>query len=259
MLSRALTTRLSTTDLISWALTRATMRLRRRSADSKTICLPRQFCKCWVMSSTHWISSPRSVGSRWRSPVRLKASSRSVMFLQRNASSWIIFRYLRKTSCSSLVGRRRMAAAVAEPGFQGFAAKGDAGQRVVDLVGHAGGQEADAGQPFRAHQLPAALVDLPGQVAVHVVQPAGHVVEGRGQVLHFVAAVDVDAMIEIAPGHPADARFQIADGIARPRHRRSASDRPSSSTATMQVRDDKAHGELVIRCTYADAVAECPC
>ena len=51
--------------------------------------------------------------------------------------------------------------------FQRLAAKGDAGQRVVDLVGHAGRQEADAGQALGAHQLPAAFVDLLGQVAVH--------------------------------------------------------------------------------------------
>ena len=83
---------------------------------------------------------------------------------------------------------------------------------IVDLVGHAGRQEADAGQPFGAHQLPAAFVDLPGQVAVHVAQPAGHVVEGGRQVLHLVAAMDLDAVLEIAPGHPADARFKSRIG-----------------------------------------------
>ena len=44
MLSRALTTRLSTTDLISWALTQAVQAV--PVAARKTICLPLQFCRC---------------------------------------------------------------------------------------------------------------------------------------------------------------------------------------------------------------------
>ena len=91
-----------------------------------------------------------------------------VISLQRNASCWIIFRYfgidVRLVRVAGQV--------VGQAGLQGLGAEGDARQRVVDLVGDAGGQEADAGQPLGADQLPAAFVDLVGEVAVHLVQPA---------------------------------------------------------------------------------------
>ena len=109
-----------------------------------------------------------------------------------------------------------MAEQIVQPGFQRLAAKGDAGQRIVDLVGHAGRQEADAGQPFGANQLPAALVDLTGQVAVQILQTLHHVVEGGAEFFHLVAAVHLDAVIEIAPGDADDAAFQIADGVKNP-------------------------------------------
>ncbi len=100
--------------------------------------------------------------------------------------------------------------------FQGLAAKGNAGQGVVDLVGHAGGQETHSGQPFRAHQLAAALVNLPGQVAVHLAQPAGHIVEGIGQVLDLVSGFDVNRVVEIAMGHPPHSFLQIPDRVEHP-------------------------------------------
>ena len=80
------------------------------------------------------------------------------------------------------------------------AAEGDRRQRVVDFVGDAGGQEADADHPFGADQLPAALVDLLRQVAIDVVQPGGHVVERVGQFLQFVLRIQLDRVREIAAG-----------------------------------------------------------
>src|SRR5262249_34088693 len=148
--------------------------------------------------------SPRSAGSRRRSPGRLNSSSRSVIFLQRKASSWIMRKYLVMTSssergarnaergtffCSALHAPRSALRVPGEACLQRLGAEVDAGQRVVDLMGDTGGQEANAGQTLRAHQLPAALVDLMRQVAVQGAQPAGHVVEGTRQVLDLVAAV----------------------------------------------------------------------
>src|SRR5207302_7770998 len=65
---------------------------------------------------------------------------------------------------------RPLAEQVVEAAFEGLAAKGDAGERVVDLVGDAGGEEADAGEALGADQLPAALVDLLGEAGVHFAQ-----------------------------------------------------------------------------------------
>ena len=106
--------------------------------------------------------------------------------------------------------------AILQTVFQGLTAKGDAGKGVVDFVGDARRQETDAGQPFRADKLPAALVDLQGQAAVHFLEPAGHVVERLGKLFHFVAAVDLDAVLELALGDTLGARLQIANRIEDP-------------------------------------------
>ena len=47
-----------------------------------------------------------------------------------------------------------------EPMVERFGAKGDRRQRIVDLVRHAGGQKADAGQSLRPHELPASFLHL---------------------------------------------------------------------------------------------------
>ena len=83
----------------------------------------------------------------------------------------------------------------AQASFQGLGAKGDACQRIVDLMGDAGGQETDAGQTFRPHQLPAAIIHLLGQIAIHVAQAAAHVVERLGQILNQAAQDIYPAMI----------------------------------------------------------------
>ena len=83
-------------------------------------------------------------------------------------------------------------------------------------MGHSGSQEAHTGQALGADQLPAAFVHLMGQIAVHVMEPLGHVVEGGGQVLHLVVAVDLDAMLEVALGDPAGPALQIPDRVEEP-------------------------------------------
>ena len=62
----------------------------------------------------------------------------------------------------------------------------DERQRIVDFVGHAGGQVANSGKPFGADELLATLVDLPRKLAVSRMQTGGHVVEGGGQFLQFI-------------------------------------------------------------------------
>ena len=85
-----------------------------------------------------------------------------------------------------------------QPPFQGFRAEEDARQWIVDLVGDAGGEEADRDHPLAADELPASLVDLPGQVGVDRRQPRGHGVELVGQFLQFVAGTEADGMLEVA-------------------------------------------------------------
>src|SRR5262249_29958486 len=135
---------------------------------------------------------------------------------------------------------------------QGLATEGDAGQRVVDLVGHTGGQKANAGQALGADQLTAALVDLSGQVAVHLPEPAGHVVEGGRQVFHLVAAVDLDAIVKIALSHPAGALLQVADRVEDP-----AVEKPQQAghrqDADHQRGQDRVQAELVIAAGPVDS------
>ena len=89
-----------------------------------------------------------------------------------------------------------------------FAAKRDAGQGIVDLVSDPGGQETDAGQAFGPDQLPAAFVDLLGQIAIHFAQPRRHGIEGVGQVLDLVAGMDLDLVFEIPLGSSPHAQLR---------------------------------------------------
>ena len=131
--------------------------------------LPRQFGRWRAISSTPWISPARSVGSRL--PLAGAAEVEQLLG-DVLAAERLLLDHLQVARQHLGVGRarRRPCAAmrqhVLQPAFQGLGAEGDAGQRVVDLVGHAGGQEADRHQPLAADELPAALVDLPGQVGV---------------------------------------------------------------------------------------------
>ena len=79
-----------------------------------------------------------------------------------------------------------------------------------------GGEEADAGQPLGADELPAPLLDLPLEVGVGDAEPGGHVVERLGQVLHLVAGLEVDLVVERAPGHPADPALEEPDRVEHP-------------------------------------------
>src|SRR5262249_20771837 len=74
----------------------------------------------------------------------------------------------------------RIGKQILQTALEPLAAKRDAGERIVDFVGDAGGEEADAGQPLRAHELPAALGDFVRQLAVHLAQAARHAVERLG-------------------------------------------------------------------------------
>ena len=97
-----------------------------------------------------------------------------------------------------------------------FAAKSDAGQRVVDFVGHAGCQEADAGETFGAHQLSTAFVHLMGEIAIHIPQAIAHIVEGLRQFLHLVAAVHRHPMLEVATGEAFGSLVEIANRMNHP-------------------------------------------
>src|SRR5262249_9203691 len=79
---------------------------------------------------------------------------------------------------SPLGGGPKLLLHLGQASFQGFGAEGNGRQRIVDLVSHASGKEADTGEALGADQLAAAFVDLLGHVAVEVAQAAGHVVEG---------------------------------------------------------------------------------
>ena len=124
------------------------------------------------------------------SPSREKSSSFSVISLQRKASFWIVAGSCATTShvgCVSCgVASARRASTSCKPPFERLGAQGDRGQRVVDLVGHAGGQKADAGQLLAADDLLGPLADLAIEVVANFLEAGGHVVHRLGQLRHLV-------------------------------------------------------------------------
>ena len=83
-------------------------------------------------------------------------------------------------------------------------------------MGDTGGKVTNTGQPFAAHQLPAAVGNLPVEVAVKGLQPLHHGIESHGEVLHFVAAFNFEPVVEISSRNAPDAFLQVANWIENP-------------------------------------------
>ena len=92
----------------------------------------------------------------------------------------------------------------------------DAGQRVVQFMGDAGGEQADRGQLFAAHRLGLRAAQLLGpffhlllervppfpQLRLGIAQSAGHGIERGRQLAEFVVAAHRDRLLEIAADEP---------------------------------------------------------
>ncbi len=102
-----------------------------------------------------------------------------------------------------------------QPAFERFGAHRDRRQRIVDFVGHAGRQKADAGQLLAAHDLLGAHLHLAVEVVANGLKAGGHVVQRAGQLGHFVVAVELNAIAEIARRHDSRALHQHPQ---RPEH-----------------------------------------
>ena len=88
-----------------------------------------------------------------------------------------------------------------QPMIEGFRTEGDRGQGVVDLMRNPGSQKTDSRQPLRPHELPAPFVNLPLEVGVGHADLGRHVVESFGKILHLVAGLEVDLVVERAASH----------------------------------------------------------
>src|SRR5688500_17585237 len=64
--------------------------------------------------------------------------------------------------------------------FQRFAAQSYRGQRIVDLMGNAGGEKADASELLAADHLIRPLLDLPVEIVANLTEPVSHRVHGFG-------------------------------------------------------------------------------
>ncbi len=95
-------------------------------------------------------------------------------------------------------------------------AQGDRSQRIVDFVGHAGGQKAHAGQLLAAHHLLGAFLHLAVEVLAHCLEPGGHVVHGVGQLGHFVVRVERNAVAKFAGRHAPRSLHQHAQRVEYP-------------------------------------------
>ena len=126
-------------------------------------------------------------------------------------------------------------------------AEGDRGQRVVDLVRDPGGQEPDARQPLGPDELAAPLLDLPLEVGVGQADLGRHVVERLGQVLHLVAGLQVDLVVERPRATWRTPRWRSRSGERTQRWNRTISPQSMPRTMTAEVQ------------TITRLVWYCPC
>ena len=100
----------------------------------------------------------------------------------------------------------------------------DAGQRIVQFMGDAGGEQPDRGELLAAHGLGlrAAQFLRPlfhlllermrpiAQLRPRIAQGVGHAIERRGELAEFVAAAHRDRLVEIAGGESLRPAFEVA-------------------------------------------------
>ena len=163
---------------------------------------------------------------------RAKSSSRRMMLAQR-----LVSRITRSMSSASWLPSAIFSRSSMREGQH-------AGQRIVQLVRDAGGQQADRRQFFAARgfglgdaKLLGSLLDLLLQRArpllqlrAGIPQRRGHGIEGFRQLAELVVAAHRDRLFQIARGDPPRAGFQVAQRqidqtaarTARPRARRGA-------------------------------------
>ena len=154
---------------------------------------PRYLPICRIISTTPWIRLARSIRSRVMSLQREKSSSSLGDIL---TSERFLLDHLQIIRDDTVIGILRATQVRLEAMVEGLGAERDRGQRVIDLVRNARGEEADPRQPFGADELTAALLDLTLQVGVGHAELGRHVVEGLAKVLHLVARLQVDLVVE---------------------------------------------------------------
>ena len=180
----------------------------------------------WCLSSMRQRSTTgeRSSSARRAPACRLKASRFRTMSPQRPASPSTICR-MRSVSCR-LLGRRGGGGARGELPAQEAGVGADAGQRVVDLVGHHRGQLAERGHLLDHHHLAVGVLELarllvdallegavqPLELLPGALELAGHLVPGAGELAHLVRRAHGDARREVAVPGP-------LHGDAQPLHR----------------------------------------
>ena len=161
----------------------------------------------------------RSVGSRLRSPPRLKSSSRCGDFL---AAEGFLLNHLQilADDLAFLVAAARRAGT--EQVARAGASRASLQKAMLAsglLISWATPAARKPTLASRSERTSCRLRSLTCRARSRYISRSRprHVVEGVGQVLHFVAAVDLDAMLEIALGDPADARFAGRGWGRRPR------------------------------------------
>jgi len=90
---------------------------------------------------------------------------------------------------------------------------GDDVERVVDFVRDAGGEEADAGEAFRFHELATLLRDHVFETSVKVFELGGHCIEIPSELDEFLAIAAVGGGGEISTGDGAKSFLQGAQGF----------------------------------------------
>src|SRR5262249_3189162 len=83
-------------------------------------------------------------------------------------------------------------------------------------MGHAGGEEPDASQPFGSHELAAALRYLAVEIGGDSLKAAGHFIEGIRQLGHFAASLQLQAVTEVSLRDPPRSLVQLTDRVEDP-------------------------------------------
>ena len=126
----------------------------------------------------------------------------------------------------------------------------DAEQRIVDFVGHGGGQLAYGGHLFGSQQRLMYTLEFGGLAAhlffdlgLNAPHLDGHTVEGARQVAQFVVGAGGQAIFEVSAGHPARAVNQLPD---RPVHHHPDERRGRERTEEHGAHQEPGQGGLVL-------------
>lgn len=96
--------------------------------------------------------------------------------------------------------------------FEGFSAPGDGGKWVIDFVGDAGGEKADARKLFVADDFAGTFLDLFVEATLDLEEAGRASIDGAGEFAELIIAIEFDLEFEISIGDASGAGHELFEG-----------------------------------------------